>query len=391
MSETIRATYAIRSNDLPRAAALIAREMSVGVKKTRYENAKTGGFMAQVDEIKKDGSRGIITIDVPCSNISTIYGLLLSIAGEISCLKILKSIELVDFELPSTLADRLPGPAFGLEGIRARRGGLKRPLFVTVIKPSQGLTPEEYAHIGYESLVGGMDVIKSDELLQESDSAWKARFEAAVQAARRAEKETGEPKGVMMHPVDRPLRMVERFSEGADMGCNYAMLSPAASGFPMLEEIGRMGRFPIMAHMAMSGWLWQKNGMSVRAWARFMRLSGADIVLYPALSGTLKATRGELVSVMEAVKAPMGSRKESMIAVGGGMHAGTLKVHYDLFGPDFAYLCGGGVCGHPDGARAGGQSIRQAWEAISQGIPLSRYRKDHPQLDAALNAFTRYV
>jgi ribulose-bisphosphate carboxylase large chain len=73
------------------------------------------------------------------------------------------------------------------------------------------------------------------------------------------------------------------------------------------------------------------------------------------------------------------------------MHAGTMKVHYDLFGPDFAYLCGGGVCGHPDGARAGGKSIRQAWDAISQGIPLSRYRKDHPELDAALTAFTRYV
>jgi ribulose-bisphosphate carboxylase large chain len=391
MSEMIRATYAIVSSDLPRAAALIAREMSVGVKKTRYENIKTGGFMATVDTIKKAGSRGIITIDVPSANISTIYGLLLSIAGEISCLKILKSIELLDFEVSPALADRLPGPAFGLAGIKKRRGNVDRPLFITVIKPSQGLTPEEYAHIAYESLVGGMDAIKSDELLQESDKDWSARFEAAVAAARRAEKETGEPKSVMMHPVDSPIKMASRFSRGADMGCDLAMLSPAASGFPMLEELARMERFPIMAHMAMSGWLWQKNGMSVRAWSKFMRLAGADIVLYPALKGTLKATRPELSEVMDAASTPMGTRKESMIAVGGGMHAGTMKVHYDLFGPDFAYLCGGGVCGHPDGARAGGKSIRQAWDAISRGIPLSRHRKSHPELDAALTAFSRYV
>ena len=62
----IRATYAIASNDLPRAAALIAREMSVGVKKTRYENSKTGGFMATVDTIKKVGSRGVKLIGATC-------------------------------------------------------------------------------------------------------------------------------------------------------------------------------------------------------------------------------------------------------------------------------------------------------------------------------------
>ncbi|EQD54246.1 ribulose-bisphosphate carboxylase-like protein, partial [mine drainage metagenome] len=111
MSEMIRATYAIASNDLPRASCPDCERNECGVKKTRYENSKTGGFMATVDTIKKVGSRGIITIDVPSANISTVYGLLLSIAGEISCLKILKSIELLDFDLPKALADRLPGPA----------------------------------------------------------------------------------------------------------------------------------------------------------------------------------------------------------------------------------------------------------------------------------------
>lgn len=73
------------------------------------------------------------------------------------------------------------------------------------------------------------------------------------------------------------------------------------------------------------------------------------------------------------------------------MHAGTLGIHADMFGPDFAYLCGGGVCGHPDGARAGGQSIRQSWEAWSQKIPLEKYRKGHKALDRALTAFATYV
>jgi ribulose-bisphosphate carboxylase large chain len=169
------------------------------------------------------------------------------------------------------------------------------------------------------------------------------------------------------------------------------MLSPAASGFPMLEELARLEKAPIMAHMAMSGWLWHKDGMSVRSWTKFMRLSGADIVLYPALEGTLKSRRKDLKDVHEACLAPMGKAKKSLIAVGGGMHAGTMGVHAKLFGPDFVYICGGGVCAHPGGPRSGGKSIRQAWEAHSQGIPLEKFRKGHKELDQALDAFKKYV
>ena len=185
--------------------------------------------------------------------------------------------------------------------------------------------------------------------------------------------------------------MVERYLAGGRAGAGIAMLSPAASGFSMLEELARHAVVPIMAHMATSDWLWQPHGMSVRAWARFMRILGADIILYPALSGTLKAKKKFLNDVFDICREPMSSMKTSLIAVGGGMHAGTMGIHADMFGPDFAYLCGGGVCGHPDGARAGGQSIRQSWEAWSQKIPLEKYRKGHKALDRALTAFATYV
>ena len=389
--EIIKTTYTIRSGDVPKAAALIAREMSLGVKKTSYETAGTESFEAKPMKVKEGRKKAIVEIMVPSQRISSAYGLVLSIAGEISCLNILKSIELTDFEPSPDLLSRLPGPQFGVEGIAKRRGNPKRPLFITVLKPSQGLTPKEYATIAYESLVGGMDVVKSDELLQEPEPDYIKRLEATVEAARRAEAETGEPKWVMMHTVDRPQSMIDRYLKGARTGAKIAMLSPAASGFPMLEELARHSQVPIMAHMATSDWLWQKHGMSVRAWARFMRILGSDIILYPALSGTLKSRKTDLKTVLEICRTPMPGLKSSLIAVGGGMHAGTLAVHADLFGPDFAYLCGGGVCGHPDGARAGGQSIRQSWEAWEQGIPLEKYRKKHKALNRALTAFATYV
>ena len=389
--EIIRATYTITSGDIRKAAALVAREMSLGVKKTHFENRSTEGFEARVEDVREGPGKAVLSIDVPCQNIASVYGLLLSIAGEISCLNILKTIELTDFLPPSSLVDRLPGPAFGMEGIAKARKHLERPLFITVIKPSQGLSPADYGKIAYESLMGGMDVVKSDELLQEPFDRYVERLKAGLEAAKRAESETGEAKWVMMHTVDAPSKMRERYLEGARLGSKIAMLSPAASGFPMLEELARLEKAPIMAHMAMSGWLWHKDGMSVRSWTKFMRLSGADIVLYPALEGTLKSRRKDLKDVHEACLAPMGKAKKSLIAVGGGMHAGTMGVHAKLFGPDFVYICGGGVCAHPGGPRSGGKSIRQAWEAHSQGIPLEKFRKGHKELDQALDAFKKYV
>jgi|UniRef100_A0A7C3QWG0 ribulose-bisphosphate carboxylase large chain len=392
--EIIRATYTITSGDIRKAASLVAREMSLGVKKTHFENRSTEGFEARVGDVREaagKAGKAVLSIDVPCQNIASLYGLLLSIAGEISCLNILKTIELTDFVLPSSLVDRLPGPRFGLEGIKKARKNVERPLFITVIKPSQGLSPAEYGKIAYESLVGGMDVVKSDELLQEPRGRYVDRLKSALEAARRAESETGEPKWVMMHTVDLPSQMRERFLEGARLGSRIAMLSPAASGFPMLEELARLEKAPIMAHMAMSGWLWHKDGMSVRSWSKFMRLAGADIVLYPALEGTLKSSRRDLKDVHDACLVPMGNARKSMIAVGGGMHAGTMGVHHKMFGADFVYLCGGGVCAHPGGPRAGGKSIRQAWEAHSRGISLEKFRKEHKELDQALEAFRKYV
>ena len=131
--------------------------------------------------------------------------------------------------------------------------------------------------------------------------------------------------------------------------------------------------------------------MSVRAWAKFLRLFGADIVLYPALEGTLRARRPELETIKAVCEMEWHGLKTSMPAAGGGQHAATMPTHYKLYGKDFIFLCGGGVVGHPKGARAGARSIRQAWEAVRQGVSLKQYAKRAPELDQAITAFKKYI
>jgi ribulose-bisphosphate carboxylase large chain len=389
--ETIRVQYDIEARDVKRAARLIAREQSLGVRVTQYEHDRVKAMEAAVTTIRRGKHRARVTIDVVSEPIESAYGLILSIAGEISCLNAMRTLQLVDFELPPRLSRLLGGPRFGAEGLRRQLGVHDRPIFISVVKPSQGLTPKEFGNLAYECFVGGIDVCKTDELLQERREDYLARVHACVEAARRAEAETGEPKRFMLHAVGPADQLVALYEAGVQAGAGIAMCAPAAAGFPQFHALAALGRLPIMSHMAMSGWLWQRHGMSVAAWAKFVRLLGADVVLYPALQGSLKATKTDVETIKHVCEAKFNDLRPAFPAIGGGQHAGTMEVHAKLFGQDFIFLCGGGVVGHPQGARAGARSIRQAWEAVRAGVPVTRYAKQAPELAAALKAFARYV
>lgn len=389
--ETIAVTYEIGARDVKRAARLVAREQSLGVKITPYETQEIKQLEAKVSSLRGQRTKGLVRIEVASESIESAYGLFLSIAGEVSCLGGMNYLRLADFELPDRIARLFGGPRWGRDGLRNLLGIRGRPIFICVVKPSQGLTPKEYGTIAYDCLVGGIDIVKTDELLQESQEDFMARVRAGVEAARRAEAETGEKKMFMAHVVAHAGEITRLYEEAVSAGSGIAMLAPAAAGFPFFQAIAMRSRVPIMAHMSTSGWLWGRHGMSVTAWSKFLRLFGADIVLYTALEGTLRCSPSEIKEVKKACEMPLRGLKASLPAAGGGQHAGTLAIHRKYYGHDFAFLCGGGVCGHPDGARAGARSIRQAWEALEQGIPLKTHAKRAPELAQALTAFKKYV
>ena len=100
--------------------------------------------------------------------------------------------KLVDLEVPDTLAEELVGPRFGIEGVRKLVGVNDRPLVLNMIKPCTGLTPEAGAQIFYETALGGVDLIKDDELMgNPSFSPVVDRVKAYLAAGERARDETG--------------------------------------------------------------------------------------------------------------------------------------------------------------------------------------------------------
>jgi len=79
-----------------------------------------------------------------------------------------------------------------------------------------------------------------------------------------------------------------------------------------------------------------------------------------------------------------------MPAFSSGQWAGTLPATLAVVpAGDLLFMAGGGILAHPDGAAAGVTSIRQAWDAAREGVPLERYATQAPELARALAFFGR--
>ena len=105
----------------------------------------------------------VFRIAFPVRNLGGQIPLLLSsVIGNISMIGKLK---LVDLEFPPSFTKHFQGPRFGIEGVRKLLKVPKRPLVNVMIKPCTGLSPAAGAELFEEAALGGVDIVKDDELI----------------------------------------------------------------------------------------------------------------------------------------------------------------------------------------------------------------------------------
>lgn len=84
---------------------------------------------------------------------------------------------------------------------------------------------------------------------------------------------------------------------------------------------------------------------------------------------------------------PLFHLKPSLPTIGGGITPGNaVRIIQDL-GPDIMLAVGGAIHGHPDGAAAGAQAMRQAIDAAMEGVALADKAAEHPELRRALKVW----
>lgn len=383
---------------LKEAAAAIASEETtgkwVGAGEPTELFKKANAQVVQIEETEPDC--GFATIAFPVDNMPVdpyfipSFWLFMT-AGPLFERMFCDTVRLMDFALPPALLEQLPGPKFGMAGVRERLGvGPDELITATIMKPCAGLSAPEVADKCYEAAVAGIDFIKDDEKMSNPPYCpLDEKCRLVSKALARAEQETGRKVIYCPHISTRPDRIVRAGRIAVENGASGLMLNCFASGFTAIQMLAEDPylNVPIYVHSGgRSAWArYPKFGVDETVTFRLIRLLGGDFVRADMIDGYLIASppakARELVNVL---REPIPGIKDTMPALSGGLGADNLVQNLEAFGVNILPMSGGAVLGHPMGIRAGVTSLRQAAEAWRANVPLLQYAQSHPELQAAL-------
>ncbi|NHN28613.1 2,3-diketo-5-methylthiopentyl-1-phosphate enolase [Paenibacillus sp. S3N08] len=353
-----------------------------------------------------------IQIAYPDVNFSRdIPALLVTVFGKLS---MDGRIKLIDLSFSEPFLSAFNGPKFGLQGVRKLLGVPERPLLMSIFKSVIGHDLPTLREQFYLQALGGVDLIKDDEILFENPlTPLERRVEACMEAAAAAERETGQKLLYAVNLTGPTFSLLDQARKAINAGANALLFNVLAYGFDVLNELSRHPdiNVPIMAHPAMAGALYPStyHGISANVLlGKLMRLAGADLVLFPSPYGSVVMPREENIAIKHALLteqwADYGFQQEadqagaapsrptlllrsSFPVPSAGIHPGLVPLILKDFGSDVVVNAGGGIHGHPMGTVAGGQAFRQAIEGCLAGQSLHSYALQHPELQAAIQAW----
>ncbi len=394
------------------AAGGVAAESSTGTWTTLYtwyDKARLDKLMGKAYYFKDlgDGSFVVrIAYPVELFEEGNMPGFLASVAGNIFGMRRVEGLRIEDIYLPYDFLKHFKGPSKGIEGVRRIFKVYDRPIVGTVPKPKVGYSVDEVEKLAYEILVGGMDYIKDDEnLVSPSYCRFEERARRIMKVIDRVEKETGERKVWFANITSDVREMEKRLKLVVDYGNPYVMVDVVVTGWAALTYIRDLAEehgVAIHAHRAMHAAFTRNpyHGISMYVLAKLYRIIGVDqIHIGTPGVGKLEAKTKDVLNYAGILREKhykpepgdelhleqeMYHIKPAFPVSSGGLHPGTLPVVVKYLGKDLVIQVGGGVIGHPDGPRAGAMAVRQALDAINEGIPLDEYAKTHRELARAL-------
>lgn len=331
----------------------------------------------------------VIQLAYPWENFgSQIPMLLTTVFGNIS---MIGDIKLLDISFPRRLVDQLPGPKFGIAGVRQLLGVPRRPLLCTMIKPSTGITPEYGANLLYNAAVGGVDIIKDDEVLGDTDfSPVLKRVELYMRRLHEAEKETGEKKLYAVNVTDEPEKCIQKAKAAIDKGANAIMVNFLPAGIGIVSSLSRNPKInvPILAHLDFGGALYASawHGISSHLlYGKLARLAGVDLLTIPTPYGKFAMTFEKYIRMVIGLRSPLYDKNRTFPIIGGAIKQGHLPQLFKDLGTDFIIGAGGAIYAHPKGATAGAKAFRQGIDLIMKHGKFDGAENHYPELKTALD------
>lgn len=408
LDEYIIATYLMKAEttDLLMRAGAVAVEQTTGTwmpvpdetpeVRRNHVGRVIGVFpIPGYEAVAPEGEKtSIIKIAFPWKNIGQQMPQLLStVFGNISMTNNLKLLEL---EFPKSFTTGFSGPKFGIEGLRKLMNIEERPPIMAMIKPCTGIPVDVIKRQFKKLALAGVDIIKDDELIADPVHApLEDRIIACMEVVEEVYKETG--KRVLYFPniTDRQDRMLLKAKRAIELGAEGLMLNVHASGYGSLASLAEDPNInvPLLAHPCYAGamYLGENTGMSSHLiHGKFMRLDGADLVVYNSAYGKVPGVKERYIRIAQSLQSPFHDLKPTFPSPCAGIHPGMIPVMMKDIGNEMVIGAGAGMHAHPMGLEAGVNALKQAAEAAMKNIPLDEYAKEYPELQAAIDLWGIY-
>ncbi|WBU56096.1 RuBisCO large subunit C-terminal-like domain-containing protein [Paracoccus sediminicola] len=418
-ADRIVAEYLIETPAAPEAVAeTMAAEQSSGtlsrisgrIDRLRAQAAAEILSVEQIDEVEAPSlhsaylvrkgvtgpyRRARVRLSYPTSNIGqNLPTLAATVSGNLYDLGEMTGLKLVWLSIPRDYRRRYPQPSHGVAGTRQAVRVRDRPVFGTVIKPNLGMRAEDIAALVDRLCAAGVDFIKDDEICANPEIApLSERVPAVMEVIRKWQDLTDRKIMVAFNVTDEACAMRRHADLVAAEGGSCVMASLNWCGLSGIAALRAHTPLAIHAHRNGFGALSRHPllGMGFQPYQSLYRLAGIDHMHVHGIGGKFADTADEVTAAARACLSPLsedGPDDAVMPVFSSGQWAGTLPETLQAAqGSDLMFLCGSGVLDHPSGLAAGVASLREAYDALRQGLTLEEGAHDRPSLSTALRFF----
>ena len=299
------------------------------------------GRLISIESLDQDRHR--VTIDFPIAATGDDPAQFLNVLFGNSSLQ--EHVMLADFTLPSHWPGRekaLPGPRFGIAGLRKALNVLDRPITSTALKPI-GLSLarlEELCRLFAES---GIDLIKDDHgLANQSFHPFRDRVRACQKAVSEVARASGRKPIYAPNLIGTPSTVLDQLKFAQDEGVGAVMIAPMLLGLPGLAEIvTKHATVSILGHPSWGG---ATRIDPAVLYGKLFPLYGADAAIFANFGGRFaysKQTCGRISGELTKPSIPG-------LAPTFPMPAGGIKYHQvaevlEFYGREVILLIGGGL------------------------------------------------
>lgn len=227
--------------------------------------------------------------------------------GEIPFMRAFGRARFEDLMLPPEVYTWFQGPSFGASSVLERFGASEPPLLMAILKPSLDLnsTLEQLEDRIAEPLAGGFHAAKDDETQGDFPNLpLNCRLELASRNRRY----------IPAVNLDDPTALRQVFTRD-ELG--MVMVNATILGFPLLHELRRTARVPILSHLSMQGLY--STCFSNQLYALLHRLFGSDALITP-IGDThyYRASKNDEAEMVNALTSELPIARTLPLLTGGG-------------------------------------------------------------------------